>query len=96
MMNERIQKLIEEAVAKSLLEFSESNIMVTIEGSIGGVVATIPTEFCEKFAELIVWECAEQVEQAKNSPFVSLYDAKRMKHFVDVTKKKIKKHFGVE
>jgi hypothetical protein len=50
----------------------------------------------EKFAELIVRECAEQVEQAKNSPFVSLDDAKRMNHFVDVTKKKIMKHFGVE
>ena len=54
------------------------------------------TQFSEKFAELIVRECAEQVEQAKNSPFVSLDDAKRMKHFVDVTKKKIKQHFGVK
>ena len=52
--------------------------------------------FNEKFAELIVQECAEQVEQAKNSPFVSLDDAKRMKHFVDVTKKKFKQHFGVK
>jgi hypothetical protein len=50
----------------------------------------------EKFAELIVRECVEQVEQAKNSLFVSLDDAKRMSHFVDVTTKKIKKHFGVE
>jgi hypothetical protein len=50
----------------------------------------------EKFAELIVQECVDQVEQAKNSPFVSLDDAKRMKHFVDVTTKKIQKHFGVE
>ncbi len=50
----------------------------------------------EKFAEIIVQECVEQVEQAKNSPFVSLDDAKRMAHFVDVTKKKVQKHFGVE
>ena len=50
----------------------------------------------EKFAELIVQECADIVEQAKKSPFVSLDDAKRMSHFVDVTKKKIKQHFGVE
>ena len=50
----------------------------------------------EKFAELIVRECADIVEQAKKSPFVSLDDAKRMSHFVDVTKKKINKHFGVE
>ena len=47
----------------------------------------------QKFAELIVGECIEQVEQAKNSPFVSLDDAKRMSHFVDVTKKRIEKHF---
>ena len=49
-----------------------------------------------EFAELIIRECMDQVEQAKNSPFVSLDDAKRMAHFVDVTKKKIQKHFGVE
>ena len=53
-------------------------------------------EVFERFAELIVGECIEQVEQAKNSPFVSLDDAKRMAHFVDVTTKKIQKHFGVE
>ncbi len=50
----------------------------------------------QKFAELIIRECMDQVEQAKNSPFVSLDDAKRMAHFVDVTKKKVQKHFGVE
>lgn len=50
----------------------------------------------EKFAELIVQECIDQVEQAKNSPFVSLDDSKRMSHFVDVTKKKIKNYFGVK
>jgi hypothetical protein len=48
------------------------------------------------FGDLIVRECMDQVEQAKNSPFVSLNDAKRMAHFVDVTKKKVQKHFGVE
>jgi hypothetical protein len=50
----------------------------------------------EAFAELIVRECADIVEQAKKSPFVSLDDAKRMSHFVDVTKKKINKHFGIK
>ena len=50
----------------------------------------------EQFAELLIRECCEQVEQAKHSPFVSLDDAKRMQHFVNVTKKKINKHFGVE
>jgi len=50
----------------------------------------------EKFAELLIRECMDQVEQAKNSHFVSLDDAKRMAHFVDVTKKKIQKHFGIK
>ena len=62
---------------------------------------TQPREFAgsmweKKFAELIIKECIGQVEQAKNSPFVSLDDANRMKHFVDVTKKKMVKHFGIE
>jgi hypothetical protein len=56
----------------------------------------LPPELLEKFAELIVQECISQVEQAKNSPFVSFDDANRMEHFVDVTKKKIVKHFGIE
>ena len=84
-MNERIQKLIEEAVAKSLLEFSESNITVTIEGSIGGIVATIPTEFCEKFAELIVRECGVAL-----SPM--LRDMVSRGQAFDL----IKQHFGVK
>ena len=50
----------------------------------------------EKFAELLIRECMDQVELAKNSPFVSLDDAKRMAHFVDVTKKKIQQHFGIK
>ena len=50
----------------------------------------------EKFAELIIQECVNQVEQATSSPFVSLDDAKRMSHFVAITKHKIVKHFGVK
>ena len=48
------------------------------------------------FGDLIVQECMDQVEQAKNSHFVSLDDAKRMAYFVNVTKKKVQKHLGVE
>ena len=48
----------------------------------------VPLELLEKFSELIISECVEQLEQAKNSPFVGLDDAKRMSHFVDVSKKK--------
>lgn len=48
-----------------------------------------PTEF----AELIVQECVELLEQSKNSHFVSLTEAKRMSHFVNVATKTIQKHF---
>ena len=83
-MNEQIRELAKQAGGHKCLCVDAMSISLLGENSI------------EKFAELIVQECAEQVEQAKNSPFVSLDDAKRMKHFVDVTKKKIKQHFGVE
>ena len=98
-MNERIQKLIEEAVAKSLLEFSESNITVTIEGSIGGIVATIPTEFCEKFAELIVRECAEKITTYNLIPghsakWEDIYDIHT--RLLQDLGEELKEHFGVE
>jgi hypothetical protein len=88
-MNERIQKLIEEAVAKSLLEFSESNITVTIEGSIGRVVATIPTEFCEKFAELIIEECKKVIDPSDD--LCSMAEDIHRRSCVEM----IDKHFGV-
>jgi hypothetical protein len=80
-MNERIKKLIELAG-------------ISVRGYYDETGST-PLEL-QKFAELIVRECMDQVEQAKNSHFVSLDDAKRMAHFVNVTKKKVQKHFGVE
>ena len=81
-MNERIKQFAEQAGFKVNWQHED--------------VQAIKMARFEKFAELIVRECMEQVEQAKNSPFVSLDDAKRMSHFVDVTTKKITKHFGVE
>lgn len=78
-MNGRIKELAEHAGYTPLPGFDLANELQEV--------------FLKKFAELIVRECIEQVEQAKNSPFVSLDDAKRMSHFVDVTKKRIEKHF---
>ncbi len=80
-MNERIQELADQVGA-------------THKQNLG--VYQFYADELEKFAESIVQECIEQVEQAKNSPFVSLDDSKRMSHFVDVTKKKIKQQFGVK
>ena len=82
-MNERIRELALEA---DLITHKVPN----------GLAHLHTEKDLEKFAELLVRECIEQVELAKKSPFVGLDDAKRMSHFVDVTKKKITKHFGVE
>ena len=59
-MNKRIKELIEEAVKTTLLEHSTSFVNVTIEGeNVNKTVASIPTEFCEKFAKLIIDECCD-------------------------------------
>ena len=85
-MNEQIEKLINQAWELANKEVSDEDWHTYVHEKI----------FEIKFAELIIRECVDQVEQAKKSPFVSLDDAKRMAHFVDVTTKKIQKHFGVE
>jgi hypothetical protein len=57
-MHHRIKELIEETVRTSLLEFSTNNVEVNIEDDTKKqTVASIPVEFCEKFAELIINEC---------------------------------------
>ena len=94
-MNERIRLLVEQAgplqdVLSKITEQTDDKPARYVQNR-----ALLDFQL-KKFAELIVAECMEQVEQAKNSPFVSLDDAKRMSHFVDVTTKKIRKHFGVD
>ena len=94
-MNERIEELRKQVdVDMHLHNLEDFRAMSGCFGLEGG--NKIVDDYLDKFAELIVQECADIVEQAKKSPFVSLDDAKRMSHFVDVTKKKIKQHFGVE
>lgn len=96
-MNERIMKLFDQAT------FDESRVVdgvyhpyIPLQFYGEPLRLSITREQYHKFAELIIRKCVEQVEQAKHSPFVSLDDAKRMQHFVNVTKKKITKHFGIE
>ena len=89
-MNKRIKLLADQAEDYATAEYEKWIPTPDFSG-----IPHIRKIFNEKFAELIVQECIAQVEQAKNSPFVSLDDAKRMAHFVDVTKKKIGKHFGL-
>ena len=63
-MNERIQELLVEAHKQTK----------------GGIYSGHPSEWTEKFAELIVWECAQFCED-KNSKLLGTM---------------LKEHFGVE
>ena len=91
MNKDRIEELASQAYSAASLELQTSDPVAWFSDH-GPKQEMVNT----KFAELIIKECISQVEQAKNSPFVSLDDANRMKHFVDVTKKKIVKHFGID
>jgi hypothetical protein len=94
-MNKRIREVVRKLEEQAYVEHRQEYFCDNDDPTITSVSVTRHFDR-EKFAGLIVQECLDQVEQAKNSPFVSLDDANRMKHFVDVTKKKLKKHFGVE
>ena len=80
-MNERIKELAEQA-------FNEAN-----NGSINNI--KIPKEFVEKFAELIVKECATAIEKdvchCPDDHVANYFDG-GLRHSVRV----IKQHFGVE
>ena len=84
MMNSLVKELAKQAFLQASTDLRTNDLGPSQE------------QVLEKFAELIISECVEQLEQAKNSPFVGLDDAKRMSHFVDVSKKKISKHFGIK
>jgi len=90
-MNERIKELAEQA-------FNEAN-----NGSINNI--KIPKEFVEKFAELIVRECAKicieqnvsnlDLDVIRESGKFTLQDL-ATKSCGENLSKQIKKHFGVE
>jgi hypothetical protein len=68
-MNERIRRLMEQAV-------------ISIDGQTFGKTY-IPDAFTEKFAEMIVRQCAELANEETSLPY-------------DSYSEKIKRHFGVE
>jgi hypothetical protein len=59
-MNKRLKELIEETVKTTLLEHSTEYVIISTQSESLGVqhVLSIPIEFCERFAQLIVEECA--------------------------------------
>ena len=60
-MNERIKELIEETVKTTLLEHSTEYVIISTQSESLGVqhVLSIPIEFCERFAELIISDCVD-------------------------------------
>lgn len=83
-MNERITELAEQATYN--MEFtSEGGLLETTNGEI---TYDIPAEFIEKFAELIVRECMEQVWYTREDGING--------NISEVIKERMKKHFGVE
>lgn len=65
-MKEKIKHLVEETVKNSIIEHSTSFVVVNIvnsDGTTSGATITIPTEFCEKFAELIIKECTDRISK---------------------------------
>ena len=75
-MNERIRELAEQAREFATTRHPVSNIVLSVNSE----------KFEEKFAELIVKECIEQVITGPNGPA----------HYAVEAALRLKKHFGVE
>jgi hypothetical protein len=82
-MNERIDKLFEQA----LEEFKAENKYATL---------IVPTPLKEKFAELIVKECRDIVEQDMKLAHIQMIPLTLEKYANGRLKEKIREHFGVE
>lgn len=91
-MNENIKNLIEETVKTSLVEHSSSFIDIKMNDE---TVISIPVEFCEKFAELVVKECLDIIDDERHNTDVLLsYPRENSGVFNAI--QNIKDHFGVE
>jgi hypothetical protein len=104
-MNQRITKLVRQALKDSVSIRVESVIAGSIDGH--GIIE-IPNSFAEKFAELIVKECVQTLNteidrlcEYKNS--LPEYSNHSQREDVDLVVEKchdniqmIKQHFGVE
>ena len=64
-MNKRITELlIEETLNNNPIELSTSFFLIQITDDKGiKTVARIPTEFCEKFAEVVIRECTNRISK---------------------------------
>lgn len=79
-MNQHITKLVRQALKECVSTPVESVIASRIDDH--GIVE-IPNTFAEKFAELIVKECAEAVKYYRSRQFGDVYPQNILKHFGD-------------
>lgn len=84
-MNENIKNLIEETVKTSLVEHSSSFINIKMNDE---TMVSIPVEFCEKFAELVVKECIKVIDPTDD--LCSIAEEVHRYQCVNM----IKEHFG--
>ena len=87
-MNERIVEMAEEAAEYALLNQSGEALLSEAEGC---DEIRVSREFIEKFAELIVKECINVVDNMADPDDSNLYF-----WTIQSVSKQIKQHFGVE
>jgi hypothetical protein len=95
-MNQRITKLVRQALKDSVSIRVESVIAGSIDGH--GIIE-IPNSFAEKFAELIVRECIDKIETHQIPVGNSAAGEMACEWTYDALKEirnAIKEHFGVE
>lgn len=96
-MNKRIRELlIEETLRNNPIELSTSFFLIQITDEKGTkTVAQIPTEFCEKFAEVVIQECTNRISKWDTAHI----DKDGKIHYGkigDDIVEDIKQHFGIE
>jgi hypothetical protein len=95
-MNQRITKLVRQALKDSVSIRVESVIAGSIDGH--GIIE-IPNSFAEKFAELIVRECIDKIETHQIPVGNSAAGEMACEWTYDALKEirnAIKEHFGVQ
>jgi hypothetical protein len=81
MMNKRIKELAEQATIKDKVHH----------------YTDIPSWYLEKFAELIVKECIQQMQIERGNPYRNMADIEDFAiGAIDESIRRVKEHFGVE
>ena len=89
-MNERIQELLKQAVISVDNPFPGNPLNDELEKMY------IPDCLAEKFAELTVRECVEQLELVRKYRYDRVQPLENQQTIIDECQYQIKQHFGVE